>query len=363
MVVNQERSTETRQRQTKIPMTHHVKKLLITLLKVTLSAAIIGYLVYDAMHRGNVFANLCNEPKHWDILAAAWAACTLATLLTFVRWWYLVRALGVPCRFADGIRIGFWGYLFSLAPLGIVGGDVVKTVMLGHEHPEHRTKALASVVVDRVVGLYLLFVVASSAILLTGFWQIPLPDLQWICKLTFILTIVGAAALGAVLGPEAAVGPAVRVCGRIPRIGHHLEGLIRAVRMYRHMPVVMIVSSLMSIGVHCCFAITCYLIACGLPGTHLSFAQHFVVMPLSAVMGVVPLPMGPFEAVLDFLYTHVPVPGPAIAAGQGLVVALVYRLITILIASLGTYYYFSNRREVAEVIHEAEEEERAEQGT
>ncbi len=64
------------------------------LLKVALSAAIIGYLAYDATRRGNVFANLRNQPKHWDLLAAAWACCTVGVALTFVRWWYLVRALG-----------------------------------------------------------------------------------------------------------------------------------------------------------------------------------------------------------------------------------------------------------------------------
>ena len=89
----------------------------------------------------------------------------MAVLLTFVRWWYLVRALAIPLRFSDSIRIGFWGYLFNFLPLGIVGGDVVKTVMLDHEYPRNRAKALASVLVDRVIGLYVLFVVASVAIL------------------------------------------------------------------------------------------------------------------------------------------------------------------------------------------------------
>ena len=65
-----------------------------------------------------------------------------------------------------------------------------------------------------------------------------------------------------------------------------------------------------------------------------------------------------YKYVLDFLYAHVPVEGPTIVEGQGLVVALTYRLITLLIAALGIFYYLGNRREMAEVIHEAEEEER-----
>lgn len=185
-----------------------LKKLLITLLKVGISAAIIGYLVYDATQskeHGNVFVNLRNQPKQWGPLAAAWACCTAAALLTFVRWWYLVRALDIPCLFRDAVRISFWGYLLNLAPLGgIVSGDLTKALMLDHEHPQHRAKALASVVVDRVIGLYILFIVASTAILLTQFWKIP--DMWWICTLTFIVTIAGTVGLGVVMGPDMTEG-------------------------------------------------------------------------------------------------------------------------------------------------------------
>jgi glycosyltransferase 2 family protein len=336
-----------------------VKRLLITLLKIALSAAIVGYLVYDATQnkgRGNVFANLRDQPKRWDMFAAAWVFCTIAVLITFVRWWYLVRALGIPCRFRDAIRISFWGFLFNLAPLGIVAGDLVKAVMLNHEHRQHRAKAFATVIVDRVIGLYVLFIVASAAILITGFWDIPILRIQQVCQLTFLITALSTVGLAVVMGPGFIVGGAIRAVARIPRVGHHIESLIHAIRMYNRMPTVMIVSSLMTVCVHCSFAVGCYLIAVGLPGNHLSLADHFVVIPLSSAMGVIPLPMGPFEAVLNYFYMHVPVVGPHIPAGQGLVVALAYRFINLLIAALGIRYYFSNRREMAEVIHESESE-------
>ena len=337
-----------------------MKKLLITLLKVGISVAIIGYLVWNST-RGeknvNAFDALCNEPKQWDMLAAAWACCAAAVLLTFIRWWYLVIALDIPCRFRDAIRISFWGYLINLAPLGIVGGDVVKAVMLDHEHPQYRAKALASVLVDRVIGLYILFIVASAAILLTAFWDIP--GMWWICKTTFILTIVGTVGLGVVLGPDVLVGRATRTIGRIPRVGRPVESVINAVRMYNRKPVVLMLSSLMTVGVHLSFAVGCYLIARGLPGNHLSLTNHLVVMPLGSAMGVIPLAAGPLEWTVDFFYANVPVAGPPIAPGQGLVVALVYRLITVLIAALGAFYYFRNRREMTEVMHEAEQEEPA----
>jgi uncharacterized protein (TIRG00374 family) len=342
-------------------VTHHLKKLLMMLLKVALSATIIGYLAYAATRRGDVFTNLRDQPKHWELLAAAWGCCTVAVGLTFVRWWYLVRALDVSWRLADAIRISFWGFLFNLLPLGIVGGDLVKAVMFGHEHPQHRAKGVASVLFDRVVGLYLLFVVASSAILITGFWRIDNGELQVLCQATFWLTIIGTAGLAVMLGPDLFVSRAIQACGRIPRVGRPLQSLLNAVRMYRRKPAALFFTSLMSVGVHCTFAVGLYLIACGLPGNHLSLADHFVVIPLSNVAGVLPLPAGPFEAVLDHLYSVVPTGGPAITPGQGLVVALAYRIVTLLIAAFGLPYYLGNRREMAEVMHEAEETEETEE--
>ena len=73
--------------------------------------------------------------------------------------------------------------------------------------------------------------------------------------------------------------------------------------------------------------------------------------------GALPLPggLGGFEAALHGLYSALmPAGAPA---GQGFVVALAYRLVTILVAVIGIGFYLSERREVAELVHAAEEEE------
>ena len=340
-----------------------MKKLLVTLLKIGVSLAIIGYLVYDATQsktHGNVFADLRDQPKNWELLFAAWAANTFATLLTFIRWWLLVRAVDVPCRFRDAIRISFWGYLFNLAPLGIVGGDLVKAVMLDHEYQGHRAKAAASVVVDRVIGLFWLFVVASIAILATGFWKLPLPELWQISLGMFGITLVSAVGLGIVMGPKKWIDWAIRLIGRIPRIGRAIESLLTAIQMYSRKSKVLVIASLLTVCVHLSFAVGCYCIVCGLFENHLGLREHFVMMPLSAAMQVIPLPAGPSEAALDFLYRNVSLAvGSPVPNGQGLVVMLAYRLISVLIASLGLCYYFRNRSEMAEVMHETEQEEAA----
>ena len=346
-----------------------MKRLLITFLKIAVSAAIVFYYVhkYAFANPGqqNVFQNLVNQPKDWWMLILATATCTVAVLITFVRWWYLVRALEIPCRLTDGIRISFWGYLFNFAPLGIVTGDLLKAIMLDHEHPQHRAKAVASVLVDRVVGLYVLFAFVTVASLATGFyWQHfhdPfLPQIPWLsmgcaCELMFLITAGSTVGLAVVMAPERHIGWIIRLIGRVPRVGPPLESLARAVRMFRHKPIVLGLCSVATIPVHGLFAIGVYFIACGLPGGHLSLTDHLVAMPISSATQVIPLPVGPLEGTLDAFYNGVKVAGPAIVPGQGFVVALAYRLVTVLIAVFGAPYYFIGRREMAEVMHEAEQ--------
>jgi glycosyltransferase 2 family protein len=183
-----------------------------------------------------------------------------------------------------------------------------------------------------------------------------LPEIHVICIATFIITIAGAAGIALMYVPGLIDGPITRALGRLPRVGHLIASLIEAVGLYRYKPLVLFISSLMCICVHCLFAISIYLTARGLPGDVLSLSSHFVMVPISAATGVIPLPLGPLESVLKFLYENVPQAGVMSPEGKGLVVALCYRLFTILIAALGIKYYLSNRREVSEAIQEDEQE-------
>ena len=342
-----------------------MKKTLLTLLKIGISVGIIAYLIWDAQRPNkegvNVFEQLRDRPKQWGLLAAAWVFCASAVMLTLIRWWYLVRAVEVPLRFRDALRIGFLGYLYNLAPLGIIGGDVLKAWMLAWEYPRSKARAVASVIVDRVIGLYLLFIVASAAIILTGFWRLDDPQghIRTVCIVTFTVTAVGAVCVALVLSPGATDGRGSRALARLPRVGHAFSSLLEAIRIYRSKPRVLFVASLMSVGVHVLFATGVYLIARGsvrpdaLPGRALRGQSA------GRLDGAIPLVAGPFEFVLNLLYTLVPEPGIIVPPGQGLVVALGYRLICVLIAAIGFCYYLGSRREVAKVLHEAEQEQEA----
>jgi len=329
---------------------HHVRQILIMLLKIGLSVAIIAYLVMDARKDPETFKKLVHDPKNWSILLAALAVCAAAVSSTIIRWWYLVRALGVPFPFRDALRIGFVGYLFNLAPMGIVGGDLLKAWMLAREQRGHEAKAVAAVAMDRIVGLQMLFVVVSAAILVLGYHHSSNADIRGVANFTLLVTAVSTAVCGLLLTPTFTDGRLTQSMTRLPRVGRPIGKLIDAVRLYRQQPAVLINSIWMSVMIHALFSTGIYLIARGLPDRFLTLGQHFFVAPLSAVATLIPLPAGPQEGAIQYLYGQL-LDAPA----KGLAVGLSYRLVTVLIALIGVVYYLGSRREVAEVIHEVEE--------
>jgi glycosyltransferase 2 family protein len=331
------------------------KKALLIVFKIGLPIAIIAYLFWDASEN-NAFETLRQQSKNWPLLGLALASCATAVVLTLVRWYYLVRALDIPFTLKEAMRFGFLGYLFNLAPMGIVGGDLLKAYMLARHHPSEKTAAVATVFVDRIIGLYMLFVVASVAILLTGFASIGNEWVGWICRVTHWITIVGTVAMVALLMPDLSHGASTRLLAKTPLVGGVLEKVALAVAMYRRRWPVVLGAALMSVAVHSFYSTGIFLICSGLYETVPALKMHFVIGPLSAATGVIPLPAGPLEGGLNWLYTQVPTTsGAAIASGQGFVIALTYRIITVVIAAIGFIYYLTSREEVAEILHEVDE--------
>jgi glycosyltransferase 2 family protein len=334
-----------------------MKKTAINLLKFGASFAIIGYLVADA--RGDhAFADLANQPKHWGFISAAAFTCLGAVLLTFARWCLLVRALGLVFPLKDAVRLGFLGYLLNFVSLGSVGGDLFKAVFMARRFPASRPEAVATVVLDRLVGLYLLFVMASVAILATGQLHAADETLAVICRATLLGTAIGAAGILALLVPGITSGSFSVLLTKLPRVGPVCGKLLGAIRIYRSRPGALLLAAAVSVAVHTLTTLSIYFVARGLPGDCPSLAEHFVIVPLSMVTGVLPLPvngLGAMEAVVKFFYDRLPA-AVAIGEGHGFVVALGYRAVTILIAMIAAVYYLASRGEVGRVLRQAERE-------
>ena len=327
-----------------------MKRVLSSAGKIAISALIVAVLLQRASRDG-AFSELVGRSKDWTQIGLAAVICLSTIALLNVRWWLLVRAVGLPFTLKAAFRCGFVGNLFNLAPMGVVGGDLIRSVMLIRQVGGHRARAVASVIIDRMIGLYLLFVVAATAAFSTGFWRTD-RRIMLVSFAALAVTLAGAAALLFVmLLPGLLSRRVLPTLARLPRVGPHIVHLVDALRMYRHEPLLLSAATALSIVIHFMTVLSTHLLACGLFDRTPAFADQLVVVPLSVATSVIPLPMGPYEAGLEFLYLCMAMP-----AHEGLIVALAFRFLIILVAVIGMGYYFASKGEVQEALKAAGEQ-------
>lgn len=333
------------------------RKTFFTLLKFAASAALIAWLIYKAnsdVQKSGV--DWSSGPADYRYLLAGWLATFACLVITIVRWYYLVRALGIPFRLRDAFRLGFLGYLLNFVSLGSVGGDFFRAVFIAREAKNHRAEAVATVVIDRIIGLYILFVMSAIAIWSCGLMDSTVPEIRVITWLSWGSTIIGGIGIVMLIVPGFTTGHVSEFLARLPRVGPTIDKLLKAVRLYRKQPGVLLWVSALTVLVHSLSTFGIYLLARGLAVEVPTLAEHFVVVPLAMVAGAMPLPMmglGAVEAVMDVLYRHVPaVHHPTLP--EVLKICVAYRLIQVFNALIGFFVYLTSRREVADLMQQAE---------
>ena len=330
-------------------------KIVVNLLKFGLAAGILAYLVVSE-NRHQKFPELLAAEKDWGLIAAAAGLFFGGVLLSFFRWQLLVRALGFPFSGQDSLRLGFLGYLFNFVAPGGVGGDLFKAVFIAREFHGRRAQAVATVFIDRVVGLYALLVVASTVILWDGLWHTGTSAVRTASQGTLLLTAVGALFITMMLVPGITHGRVSRFLGNLPRTGRIFRQLIEAVRTYRERIGVVVAAGALSVVIHVLSVVGYYLLGRSLPGVSPTLSEHYVIVPLAMVVGAIPITpagLGTFEWTVDYLFRTLS--SRHVDAGRGLLISLIYRLITIAIAMIGVVVYCFCRKEVAAALRDAEE--------
>ena len=180
-----------------------------------------------------------------------------------------------------------------------------------------------------------------------------------------IITFVSTVGILLVLVPGFLEAPWIRGLTRIPKIGGAIESLLQAIITYRGKRLVLFLTTLMTVPVHGLLTLSMFLLARGLGFDRVSGWDYWAIYPISGILSTIPLPAGPAEMGIRFFYmtallrTQQAGVTAAIAGEQGLILALIYRLTTILIAPIGAAYYLrGGRGEVTEVIQNAEAEGR-----
>jgi glycosyltransferase 2 family protein len=277
-------------------------------------------------------------------LVLAFALCLTGLVSTFVRWCILVRVQGLTLRFRDAVRVGFVGNAVDLIVPGQVGGDVVKAAFL-YRTQERRTRAVASILIDRAVGILGLFVLAGV-----------MGAVNWSdsgAEVRRLIVVVWGAVLAGTLGLVAALSPALirpfdRLATRHGRIRSLIAELHAVSQTYRDRKAGVLLGVAMSTCSHALYALSFAAVSAALVPHPPSFAQHLQMVPLVLFTTVVPLPFGALglsEQVSDSLFRMLGHP-------MGALVMLGFRLVSLAVGCISITVYMTSGREVPKAARE-----------
>ena len=123
--------------------------LLITLLKLALSLALIGWILSGIDRQAALALVAAVDPLDFGLGLVAIAA---AAAMSGLRWLVVVRALGGWIGIADSLRLSFVGLFFNQFLPSNVGGDAFRAIGLYRVGASPRL-AVVSTLLDRVAGL------------------------------------------------------------------------------------------------------------------------------------------------------------------------------------------------------------------
>jgi uncharacterized membrane protein YbhN (UPF0104 family) len=334
------------------------RKIVSTLGKLAISAVLIGYLMWRA-GRDDQFTALLTAPKNWVALLAALPVCLFAVTVTILRWHILIRAIGLSFSTRETLRAGYLGYLANLLPFGLVAGDSLKAVMLIRRNPQRKTDAVATVIVDRALGLFALLLLAASASLLLPAEHLDRlsaedrTQILRLCRLIQLAAATGSVGMIFLLVPAVTNSRWWDLLEHTPLLGRILHKLVGAMRAYRQRVDLMLAAVVVSMLVHTSYigAFALMTRSIGIPADDQpAVSSMFVIVPPSMVAGA--LPIGTLEVVFTLLFRAAS--PPTAAPTTGLLIALIYRLLQISIASIGALQWVAGRGEVQALLHEAE---------
>ncbi len=328
-------------------------------LEYGLGLGLLGYVVWSNWHIETPdhvevgLAAALQRPLHVPALLAAAALSLIGVSLTFVRWYVLVRSQEMPFTLRSAFRLGLIGYYFSMFLPGSVGGDVIKAACVAREQ-KRRTVAVATVLLDRVIGLIGLFclVLVVGAIL---WFDEAIPPAEE--KSGLVVRVVCGASLAALV-LVVAVWVLLRLLPaawelwiaehleRIPRIGAGLRDLWHAAWIYRAKVPTLVLTVVMALASHAVQVLAFYEAASSLlPEAELpSIAGHFVFVPAGfTIQAGVPFPggIGVGEYGFGTLYQWWNSPFAA-----GVLGALAYRVIVCAWGLAGYFVYWRLRADM-----------------
>jgi uncharacterized membrane protein YbhN (UPF0104 family) len=223
-------------------------------------------------------------------------------IITSYRWNLLMRLLEVYVPLGRTFVINMVGAFYNTFMPGSTGGDVLKAYYAAKQVPNHRTRAVMSVIVDRIIGLLALVILGGSAATYQYLTSSTRDPVTHKCG----QVALGSAAImgGTVLGLLVFYSPLLRrisgldfILRRLP-MQSQVQKAVHTMEIYGRHPWPVIWATAMTLPVHGTVVVSATFagMAFGLP---MHWAYYWVAVPVIVLSGAIPIsPQG--AGVMEF---------------------------------------------------------------
>ena len=309
------------------------------LLKTTLGLFLVYYVLHSKMVDFDSLKTLLFSPLN---LVLAFFFLSFSVLLCTARWLLLVKPQELSQSYRSLLSLSMIGSFFNTFMPGSVGGDLIKAWYIAGREPKKRTKAVFTVILDRILGLAV--IVLYSAITLLFFTDVLKNNTQ--LQLTALsvwgFSLICIVAYALFFLPHVWELSFVQKILGLFQKNEKSAKLLDSILIYRnHFPdfsKAVILSALSMLGI-----IFFYSFIGGLLKIPLTTAQYFFIVPIALTVSAVPLlpgGIGTGQVAFYTLFKWMNLPDPE----QGGTLCTLMQVYTILFNCLGALFYLKAKR-------------------
>lgn len=311
------------------------RRRLSTLVKLLISAGLVAALFYYDVITLHALATTFRD---WPMALSAFAVLLVGYVLSALRWYALLHAIGIRIRLRPCAEIFAMGTFANTFLPGGTGGDLVRAVYIARHVQTDRAGGVISVLADRAMGFLGVLGVAVLLGLAASDHVIQSP----LTRTLYFLLAGGFAgiALGLVIVlvvlPPARVEKISSLIGDRTMLHRGLLRIFQVIGQFRKNPAAVLLSVLLSVLITLTIVTAVILLASGFRAgglNALDFANATVFALVANIVPITPGGVGVAEGVFAFLCYAWETTPTTLAYGT---IFLGQRLITMVISLVGS---------------------------
>lgn len=266
------------------------KKVPYALLRLVAGVGIIAYL-FSRMDLHGLMAVLRESLTRWPWLLCGAMLCFICLCIGVIRWKIILDGRGLRMSWGRVFSVFFIGQFFNAFMFGSTGGDLARAFYASQETHHKKTEAVATVLIDRMIGLVLLDFIAlvmliARAPFYINHWVTHVPALLMLGM--NLLTAIGLVILFNINRFQH--WPLFRRITNHHVIGPIIKRTLISIFLYRRKTGVLFKTFLLSLVIHLLVILECYCLGRSFQ-IHLGLIAYLTVIPM--IMAIAALPITP----------------------------------------------------------------------